>query len=96
MGADPNYTTISGYSSGAEMANTLFVAHSETFKGAGFHDGLPYGVQVDHPAVCMNAAVTPDDFSPTCFDAEVIGNQTLDVAKNAESYGYKIDPLSNI
>lgn len=74
MGADPKYTTVSGYSSGAEMTNTLLIAHSETFKGAGIQDGIPYGVAVQHPDYCMFSGDNPDKFPATCFDAEVIGN----------------------
>lgn len=39
MGADPSYTTISGYSAGTFLGQSVYVSHSSTFKGAAFHDG---------------------------------------------------------
>lgn len=44
MGADPTYTTISGFSGGAFMADVMLVASSETFKGMATHAGGPYGI----------------------------------------------------
>ena len=71
MGADPKYTTVSGFSAGSFMADTMYVTHSETFKGAGLHDGGPYGLDVNHPSSCLLA--TPDK-EPTCFDQTLVGN----------------------
>jgi poly(3-hydroxybutyrate) depolymerase len=43
MGANADYTTISGFSSGSFMADQLHVIYSETFKGGAFHAGGPIG-----------------------------------------------------
>jgi poly(3-hydroxybutyrate) depolymerase len=45
MGADPTYTTISGFSSGAFMTDIVHVVHSETFKGAALLAGGPWITQ---------------------------------------------------
>jgi hypothetical protein len=42
MGADPDYTTVSGFSSGSFMADNLNVIYSSTFKAAGLIAGGPY------------------------------------------------------
>ena len=42
LGADPNTVTITGYSSGAMLAEILYLSYSDLFKGAGFIAGSPY------------------------------------------------------
>jgi len=42
MGADANYTTVSGWSGGAFMADNLNVIYSDTVKGVGMNAGGPY------------------------------------------------------
>jgi hypothetical protein len=42
FGADPSYTTLSGWSGGAFMANNLHVIYSDTFKGVGMVNGGGY------------------------------------------------------
>lgn len=42
MGADPGYTTISGFSGGSYMTDNLKVIYSDTFKGAGLLSGGSY------------------------------------------------------
>lgn len=39
MGADPTYTTVSGFSGGSLMSDQLHVIYSETFKGAAVFSG---------------------------------------------------------
>ena len=41
--ADANYTTISGFSGGAFMADQMHVIYSDTFKGAAMLAGGPIG-----------------------------------------------------
>lgn len=42
LGANPDTTTVSGFSCGAYMATNLNVVYSDTFKGAGLVSGGPY------------------------------------------------------
>ena len=44
MGADPKYTTVSGISNGGNMATTMHVTNSETFKGLALVDSYTYGM----------------------------------------------------
>ena len=90
MGADPKYTTLSGFSSGGVFSTALFVAHSETFKGVGLHDNFPYAIGDIIPSDCVN--VTPEE-EPNCFDPEYISTETLSIAKSGK---YESDSLDNI
>ena len=44
MGADPRYTTASGYAGGANMADLLQVIYSEDFHGVAMINGGPYNI----------------------------------------------------
>ena len=43
MGADPDYVTFSGFSSGSWMSHQLHIVYSDTIKGVGLYEGGPYG-----------------------------------------------------
>ena len=43
LNVDPNFITISGYSSGSAMANNVHVAHSATIKGGNYNNGGIHG-----------------------------------------------------
>ena len=49
LGADPNFTTVSGFSCGSFMATNLNVVYSDTFKGAGLISGGPYMTDKYYP-----------------------------------------------
>ena len=42
MGADPSTLAFVGFSGGSSMSNMMHIIHSETIKGAGLMNGLPY------------------------------------------------------
>ena len=46
LGADLNYLTFSGMSSGSIMAMQLHIVHSSLIKGVALHAGGPYGQSV--------------------------------------------------
>jgi len=43
LGADPNFVTISGFSSGTYMSQQLLINYSDTVKGVGLYAGGVYG-----------------------------------------------------
>ena len=50
--ADPDYTTVSGMSSGGFMTSQVFVMYSDMFQGAGIIAGGPYDcVQSTHSSL---------------------------------------------
>ena len=54
LGADPNLTTVFGFSCGSFMATNLNVVYSDTFKGAGMISGGPYLAEKHYPFGGMN------------------------------------------
>lgn len=51
---------------------------------------------MNHPDFCFYATDAPEDFPASCFNADTLAVESLDIAENAESYGFKIDSLENI
>ena len=49
MGANPDTTTVYGFSCGSYMATNLNVVYSSTFKGAGLISGGPYMAEKHYP-----------------------------------------------
>ena len=60
LGADPRYTTISGFSGGAYVANDLKVIYSDTFKGAALLSGGPYNTAAYKSMAELNSDILPD------------------------------------
>lgn len=47
MNADPNSITVSGHSAGCLMSELMMMVHSESIKGAGLYQCMPYGIKFD-------------------------------------------------
>ena len=59
MEADPNSVTVSGFGAGCSMSELMMIAHSESIKGAGLFQCIPYGVKYDENEIFSEDA-TPE------------------------------------
>jgi len=77
LNGDPEMITISGFAGGGVMANTMHMIFSDTIKGAGIHEGGPYGAEIEG-----NAHTTKDNWKELIKKAESEGNIELPLAEN--------------
>ena len=59
MNADADSVTVSGFGAGCAMAELMMIVHSESIKGAGLFQCIPYGVEYDETQIFSEIA-TPE------------------------------------
>jgi hypothetical protein len=97
MGADPDYTTLSGFSGGCFMADNLNIIHSSTFKAVGLMAGGTYQSAIYYPSGGIGnfpGSATEEDIG-VLWSPEEFAEESVSRANANADLGL-IDDLSNL
>ena len=88
MDADADSVTVSGFGAGCTMSELMMIVHSESIRGAGLFQCIPYGIKYDETEIFSEDA-TPEALADLSIeridDARIAGeiDDTVHLERNA-------------